>query len=569
MSKVFFMSATTQQFVKWWRMNRITPRAWPAWIAFLTAISMGQSTRQSVAAADLVLLNGLVYTLNPQQPLAEAVAVRGNTIAAVGSTDEMTRYEGPRTKVIDLRGRVVLPGLIDNHVHFFWGCNALQDVDLNGASTADEVEKRITRFATAHRNDKWIFGGGWQEGMFPPSGLPSKELLDKAVPDRPAVMTDLDHHALWVNSRALEAAGITKDTPNLNGKLRGRVVRDPKTGEPTGVLEEGATQLITRVMPPMAHKEQMRRLRMGLRFANELGITSMVNASGDLHELRIFDELRKGGELTVRMTTAFTADRGTQHTISADKLTRFEEARRLYHDDWVKSNLVNFPVDGAQQTHDAALQEPHADPPGERGRVVYRTDELERLYTELDRRGFQIMTHASDDAATRSVLDAYEALEQTNGPRDRRLRIEDSDINPTDIPRFAKLHVIASIQFPAPGTTSWRDITETGAATAFGSDWPRSNLNPFVAIQDGLTMQPPDGKPTDERSEIEKLVSGYTRGAAYAEFMDAKLGCVEPGKLADLIVLSQNVFAIPAAEVSRTRVQLTMVGGWVVWRNGI
>lgn len=566
---------------------------WLLGFAIVPAVSIGLSAQQILpCAADVLFLNGRVYTSNPQKLWVEAVAVCGTTIAAVGSTAELKSYAGPRTKVIDLGGHLLLPGLIDSYAHFFWGSDALQGLNLTGASTAAAMEERIARFAAAHRSAKWILGGGWMGGSFPPSGLPSKEFLDRVVPDRPAVMTDLDHHAFWVNSKALEAAGITKDTPDPSGRP-GSIVRDPSTREPTGVLEEGAKQLMERVMPPVPHKERLRRLRMALRFANELGITSVINASGDLGELQIFDELRKGGQLTVRMTTAFAEEAGMRHTLSANELARFERARQRYHNDWVKSDVVGFFVDGIRENPINAPGDLHTGRPEERGRIAYAPDELKRLYTEVDRRGFQIMTRAIGEQASRTVLDAYEAVEQRNGTRDRRLRIELLDApRPQDVPRFIKLHVIPSLQFSAPGdgaapsafpeavrqgateTPSWAEAIMADTRPAFGSNWPSTELNPFVQMQNALRIQAlgrpsPENANPEEQVKIEQLVSGYTSGSAYAEFMESKLGSIEPGKLADLVVVSQNVFTIPAAQVSTTRVMLTMVGGSIVWRNGI
>jgi predicted amidohydrolase YtcJ len=373
-------------------------------------------------------------------------------------------------------------------------------------------------------------------------------------------------------------------------------VRDAKSGEATGVLEEGAKNLVMRVMP-VTHEQKLSHLRLGMKEANSHGVTGVVNASGDIPEMELYQELHQRGELTVRMTTAFATDVGVRHTLSPEELAAFDEARQRFHDDWVRAGVIKFFADGVIETHTAAMLEPYANTPGQKGSTLYTPEEFHRDFLELDKRGYQVMTHAIGDAAVHTTLDAYEEVEKENGPRDRRWRIEHIEaIKPVDVPRFAKLGVIVSIQpwcCPSLGAAwgdepwadnvgasrlkegiRWHDLTASGALMINGSDWPVDTLNPFPTMQIALTRQTIDGLPAegfypDQRLTLEELLAGYTRNGAYAEFMENKVGSLESGKLADVIVLSQDLFKVPASSVAKTNVVLTVVGGKIVWRQGI
>jgi predicted amidohydrolase YtcJ len=557
-------------------------------------------------AADLVLVKGHIYTSNPAAPWAEAVAIGQGKILLVGTNLEVEKYRGTGTQVIDLGGRMAMPGIIDTHTHFLWGSAGLAGVLLYDAKTVEQVRQILRDYAKAHplatakADEKWIYGAGWNYGFFPTAdGLPTKALLDEAFPDRPAALLSSDGHSLWVNSQALAAAGIDRATPNPGAggaSVRGIIVRDSKSAEATGVLEEGAKSLVLNVLT-VTHEQKLSHIRLGMIEANSHGVTAVVNATGDIPEMELYQELHQRGELTVRMTTAFATDVGVRHTISPQELATFDEARRRFHDDWVRAGIVKFFADGVIETHTAAMLEPYANTPGQKGSTLYTPEEFHRDFLALDKAGYQVMTHAIGDGAVRTTLDAYEAVEKEDGPRDRRWRIEHIEaIKPVDVPRFAKLGVIVSVQpwcCPSLGASwgdqpwadnvgasrlnegiRWHDLAASGALMITGSDWPVDTLNPFPTMQIALTRQTIDGLPVngfypDQRLTLEELLAGYTRNGAYAEFMENKLGSLESGKLADLIVLSQDVFQVPPSSVGKTKVVLTVVGGKIVWRQGI
>jgi predicted amidohydrolase YtcJ len=572
----------------------IMPPLFLSWLVLFHVL--GQA--QVVPPANLLLLHGRIYTSNPAKPWAEAVAIAGDKILAVGSDQELAPYRTSKTMVIDLAGRMALPGLIDSHTHFVAGSESLAWVNLEEATTSQEVKERIRAYSLAHPKLAWVRGSGWLYGIFPPTGLPTKQLLDEAVPDRPAAIVSYDMHSLWVNTRAMALAHITRETPDVvvNGIVVGTIVRDSTTGEATGPFKEAAMVLIERVMPDPPREDELATLRSGMSVANRLGLTAIVNATGDLHEMELYDELNKRGELTLRTTTAFARE-AVPHRLTPDELQNFEDARKRFHDDWVRAGLIKFFADGVVESHSASMLEPYADDHHLRGSTSYTPDEFQRFVIELDRRGFQIMTHAIGDRAVRMTLDAYEAAEKQNGARDRRFRIEHIEtINPSDIPRFGQLGVIASVMpyhlclggCPNEGGVwandlglarlrwafAWHDLLASGTHLAFGSDWPVASQNPFLGIQTAITRQDLQGKPpggwnSQQKLTLDQALAGYTREAAFAAFFDDRIGSLESGKLADLIVLSQNLFEVPALKIGETKVQLTIVGGRIVWRDGI
>jgi predicted amidohydrolase YtcJ len=547
---------------------------------------------RGLVAADTILTNGHIYTANPLEPWVEAVAIGNQQILAVGSSKQIRAYHSPRTVVIDLAGRMAMPGIIDTHTHFLQGSALRAGVSISGLESVEAVKARLSEYAKSHPGDGWIYGGGWDYGGFWPGGLPTKETLDAIFPRRPVLLVSTDTHSVWVDSAALAKANITKDTPDPNSPvLRGIIIRDPETGEATGVLEEGAQRLAT-----LAADDEtlMRDIREGAVAANRQGITSVMNASGDERELSSYARLQQRGELTVRTATAMSDGVGTRHTISTEELALFDRIRNDYQSDWVRAGPVKFFADGVVETHTAAMLEPYANAnvPAEKGSLLYTPEELKRDFLALDRHGFQVMTHAVGDGAVRAVLDAYEAVEKQDGPRDRRWRLEHMEVvAASDRPRLAQLHIIAAFQpWCCPSLDEpwgaavgarrmadgipWQDIVSPGATLIMGSDWPVEPMNPFVIMQTGLTRQTPDAQPTggffpQQALTLDQMLAGYTRNAAYSEFMEDRLGTLEPGKLADMIVLSQDLYKVPPTSVGKTTVLLTIVGGKIVWRSGI
>ena len=548
-----------------------------------------------VERATLVLRGGVVYTGRADGRVAEAIAIGRDRILAVGSSATIGSYVGRGTRVVELRGAMVLPGFIDTHTHFVSGSVMRSQVALDDAMTPSEIERRVAAYARAHPGETWILGGNWQYDAFAPSGLPTKALLDAAVPDRPAALDAFDGHSLWANSRAMAIAGITRDTPDptFNGATIGTIVRDPVTGEPTGAFKEGAQGLVRRVIPQPSRAQLLSAVRGGMEAANSRGLTSVVNASGDLDEMALYATLRESGDLSLRTTTAYSAGAGTRHTLSPDELDAFETARRRYGDDWVRAGVVKFFMDGVVETYTADMLAPYVGTDA-RGEPYYSAQRYAAMLAELDRRGFAVMTHAIGDAAVRATLDGYEAAIAANGPRDRRWRIEHIEVcDPADVPRFARLGVIASMQpyhfcCPAPDGSDtwerhlgaarwpegfvWRDIVDSGTIMVHGSDWPVVTIDPLIGIYSALTREDPQGVPKGgwfpkQRLTFDEVVAGYTRNAAYCAFMESRIGTLEEGKLADAVVLNRDLRTMPPHEILATPIAMTIVGGRVVYEG--
>jgi predicted amidohydrolase YtcJ len=562
-------------------------------LAILGAAAWENAPSARVASsADIVILHARVYTENPRQPWAEAVAVSGEKIVAVGTDREITEYRGAHTQTIDAGGRVVLPGFTDSHIHFLEGSLTLDKPDLNGARSILDVQHKLKVYATAHPGDGWIFGQGWTYDIFGKSGLPDKQNLDKLFPSRPVYLESYDGHTAWVNSKALSIAGIKRQTPN---PADGSIVRDPRTGEPTGALEENARHLVRHLIPRPTPEEKLVALRKGLLLANQFGLVRLHAAGeppdtfGDFYDLDLFDQLRRRGELSVRLYISKDIE---PPEMTADDLSLLEKARDRFHDDWISVGAAKFFVDGAIESHTGAMLAPYSDEPKMSGSTLWVPDKLREAVLELDRRGFQIFAHAVGDRAVRLTLDAYELAEEKNGRADSRHRIEHIEtISAEDLPRFAKLGVIASMQplhaYPSPNTGVWirnvgpereklawalHSLASAGAQLAFGSDWEVVTMNPWPGVQTAVTRQDDKGLPAggwvpEQRISVAQAIAGYTTGAAYSGHREMTEGSIEPGKLADLIIVSQNPFEVDPHELRKTEVVLTMVGGRVVYQH--
>ena len=549
----------------------------------------------AAAKADAVfLIHGHVYTGNPHAPWAAAVAVENAHVVAIGTDAQILKRRSARTQIIDLKGQTVVPGFVDSHMHMLYGAYSLHGLNLSTPESSitpdkpDLLVQRLQDYAAAHPDDV-VLMGRTDFSTVPPT-TPTHELLDRAVADRPVIIHNTSEHALWLNAAALKMAGLTNRPVQDPVEERG-VVRDA-SGNATGVLLEAAMQVAGRaVAARVPVDQQLALVRDASHFLNSFGITSVVNATGDLAEIKLYATLRDRGELTVRTRTSFGAV-AVPHTMNPKFLADLDQARTLYHDDWVSANLVKFFADGS-----TGLIPP----------LVYTAQDYEALVMDLDSRGYQIMTHALRGDSVHMVLDTYERLEQAHGQRDRRLRVEHADlIEAADLPRFAQLHVIADMQptfccgetggnfDPATLIPSdrWQSLERSGAALAFSSDWPCNDPpDPLVAIQQAATRQvwssadtanvagqPLDGaaqggaKPTgaiyvpEERISVEQAVRAYTQGSAYAAFSDDRVGTLEVGKLADLAVLSKDIFSIDPLIINQTHVTMTMVGGKVVYR---
>ena len=527
---------------------------------------------QSLLGSDAILIHGHIYTENPKTPWAEALAITGGRIEAVGSDAEISRRKQAKTKVIDLQGHTVIPGIIDIHEHVMYGGMALHGFNLStpefniGPADEDAFVDTIKVYAASHPDEKILFG----RSGFPttPNSAAKLELLDRAVPDRPLVIHATSEHALWVNSKALALAGIT-NKPVSDPVLEKFIVRD-SSGHPTGVFRESSMQLINNALPLMPLEQRMSLLRDAEHFLNSFGITSVVELTGDLPELEAFAALRDRGELTLRTRTAF-GKVGVNHHLTPQFLSDLDKARKTYHDDWVSANLVKFFSDGV------------GNPPP----MFYDPAEYRKLIIELDKRGYQIVTHAIGAGAVHMVLDSYEELEKVNGPRDRRLRMEHLfNIEKEDMPRFAKLSTIVGMQpafccggFSGNTSNQFGAVEKSGAMLSFSSDWPCSfPPDPFAGIQQavmrevrrpvtmhGPSPEPPQFNAPDERISVEQALTAYTKTGAYARFAENQTGTLEVGKEADLAELSQDILSVPHERIGQTHVLMTMVGGKVVF----
>jgi predicted amidohydrolase YtcJ len=556
-------------------------------VALLAGVAGASAQSAKNPAADTLILHGKVYTENPGQPWAEAVAIHSGKILAVGSDAAITKLGGSGTTVIDAAGHLVLPGFVDCHIHFMDGSLSLGHVNLAGAKDVAEIQQRLREYAKKHPGTDWILGLGWNYAMFGTETLPTKKYLDELFPDRPVELDAYDGHTAWANSKALQLAGInhsTADVPN------GVIVRDPVTQEATGVLKESAQDLVTKSIPKPTRAEKLSALRSGMKWANENGLTRVHSAGGDFEQLDLYDELHRHGEMSVRFYIAYFMDPPALRTQDVEAI---ESARKKYHDDWIDANAVKFMVDGVIESHTAAMLAPYSDSPALQGKLFWEPAKYREAVTELDKRGLQLFTHAIGDLGVRTALDAYENAEQMNHANDHRPRVEHIEtITAVEIPRFGKLGVIASMQplhsYPDDDTLRvwagnigperasrawvWKSIANNGGKLAFGSDWPVVTLNPWEGVQTAVTRQTTEGTPTggfipEQRISVAEAVHGYTLGAAFAGRREKTEGSLEAGKLADLIILSQNIFDIDPHKISGTKVLTTIVGGRVVFQS--
>lgn len=555
-------------------------------LTLLLSLPAAATGETPVPPADVIITNARIYTINPESKWAEAVAIRGEKIVAVGDRKRIDAYRGPSTKVIDAGQRLVLPGFTDCHIHFMDGSLGLTRVDLNGASTVEEIQKRVKAYADAHPNEPWIQGMGWVYPTFGPTALPNKKILDDVVPDRPVYLVAYDGHSSWANSKALAMAGIdrnTADPPN------GKIVRDEK-GEATGALKEAAGDLIAAKIPKPTRAERLEALRKGIHEANKVGLVRVHSAGQDFEYLDLYDELRKNSELTLRFYISYFLD---PPGLTPEIMTKIESARKQYNDDWISGGAVKTMLDGVVEAHTAAMLDPYTDDPSVSGKLFWDPDKYKTTIAELDKDGLQIFTHAIGDKAVRLALDAYQNATAVNHTNDARPRVEHIEtISAQDIDRFGKLGVIASMQplhsYPDEDTLDvwarnigperakrawvWRSIEAKGGALAFGSDWPVVTLNPWPGVQTALTRQTDEGKPDygfvpQQRLGLEDTLRAYTLGAAFAGRREKTEGSIETGKLADLIMIDRNLFQIEPTEIGKTKVLLTMVGGKVVYES--
>lgn len=543
--------------------------------------------------ADLLLLNAHIVTMNPRQPTAEAVAVKDGRIVWVGSTSDAKTSFGKAAETLDLAGATVLPGIIDAHSHLMSLGESFLKLDLKGLATPEEVARRVKEKAATLRSGEWILGWGWDEGKWA-AHYPTHELLTEAAPTNPVFLTGLHSFAAWANKRALLVAGINKDTRDPEN---GRVIRDEKTGEPSGVLINRAQDLVASHIAPLDLDSVKIALELAARECLRNGLTSVHEARVTPIMLQAFREMVKKSRLQLRVYAMLD---GANPVLIDEWLKRGPEIDPQHR---LTIRSVKVFADGALGSRGAAMFEPYADAPDTKGVITTTAGGVYDLTRRCLGRGFQVATHAIGDAANHQVLDAYEkALKQASGAtsgtsasagvgrNDARLRIEHAQVlAAADIPRFAELGVIASMQpthctsdmiwaekriGPAriKGAYAWRSVLKTGAHVPISSDFPGETLNPFYGIYAAVTRQDPQGKPDggwypDQRMTLEEALRGYTIEAAYAAFEEKQKGSIEQGKLADLIVISKDPATITPRELLQISVLKTYIDGKLAYSS--
>jgi predicted amidohydrolase YtcJ len=533
------------------------------------------------AQADRVFLNGRVFTGQPGRPLAEALAVRGTTVLAVGTSADMRQLSGKGTDLVDLRGRFVAPGFIDGHLHLLGGSQSLEELRLDDAETLPALTERIRDWAQAHPDAHWVSGEGWTYGAFA-GGLPSRLQLDAVVSNRPAFLVSYDGHTGWANSLALRLAGVTRDTADPPG---GTVVRDAK-GEPGGVLKESAMDLVARLVPQRLPHEKERALRRGIAQAAAWGLTSVQQAGigeDDLQILsRVLEEFPR-----LRVYVALDMERDP----TAEALARQGDVRRRFASDRLRVGAVKGYVDGVVESKTAAMLEPYPGG-GSAGTPLWTQEELDRAVAAYDRAGWQVMLHAIGDRGIDMALTAFEHAARANATLGRRHRVEHLEVPRTaDLPRFKAAGVVASTQamFPYPNRNhlevyvptlgpdrarralAFKAIDDSGAVQSFGSDWPVFTAEVVRGIASAVTRTTVEGTPAggwepSQRLPVESALRHFTCDAAFAEHAENEKGTLAPGKLADFVVLTQDLLAVPPERIHETKVLLTVLGGQDTWR---
>ena len=552
----------------------------------LPILLCGASILPLHAQVDLVVTHARVWTENPQQREAEAFAVASHHIVAVGTSAEIEKLAGPQTKVLDLHEQRVVPGFNDAHVHMFWGGQSLASVQLRDVTSREQFVQRVRDDAAKRPAGEWIVDGNWDEEKWTPAELPTHEWIDAVTPNNPVWVNRSDGHMMLANALAMKLAGITKDTPDVSG---GVIVRD-KQGNPTGIFKDAAKDLVEKVIPPPSDAQVDAALLAAQGYAFDNGVTSVQDMgftgshAADMQALvvRGYQRLLAQGKLKVRVSARFPLDH-YRRLADLGVMTNFG------NDTLVIGSAKAF-ADGSLGSGTAWFFQPFDDAPGNSGLPTEALAHSDEFYANLqaaDRAGIHVAIHAIGDRANKTILDMYQRLEQEDGPSDRRLRIEHAQhLRPEDIPRFAQLHVIASVQpyhciddgrwaekrighERAKTTYAFKSLLDAGTTLAFGSDWFVAPIDPMAGVFAATTRRTLDGKNPngwfpEQKITVEQAVHAYTVGSAYAESQDDIKGSIAVGKLADFAVLSEDIFHIDPVEIENVKTVLTVVGGEVV-----
>jgi predicted amidohydrolase YtcJ len=539
---------------------------------------------QSRPAADLLLINARVWTVDAAKPAAQAVAVLGDRIVAVGTNQEVEAWRGAGTRTIDLRGNLLLPGFDDAHVHFVDGGSQLDRIQLNDATSAQEFARRIAERARNTPKGEWILGGDWDETKWNPAKPPAKELIDAVTPEAPVFVSRYDGHMGLANSVALHLANINPKTPDPAG---GVIVRDEQ-GNPTGALKDAAADLVVKIIPPLSHEQRVHAVKRALGHAASLGVTSVQHMVAEYEDIAVYSELLQRGELTARIYAAplithvdDQAKIGIRHAFGTPSLRI--GALKAFADGSLGSATAYF--------FEPFLDQPGNDQPGNRGLL---SDEMQPLTLMRDRMmkadaaGLQICTHAIGDQGISVILDLYGEVAREHGQADRRFRIEHAQhMAAKDFDRFAQLQVIASVQpyhaiddgrwaerrighDRATRTYAFRTFINHGVRLAFGTDWDVAPLNPMLTLYAAVTRATLDGRHPggwfpEQKLTLPEAIEAYTVGSAYAEFQENEKGSIAPGKLADMVVLNEDLFSIAPEKIREVKILRTFVGGKLIY----
>lgn len=527
--------------------------------------------------ADLIVVNARVRTMDAAKPQAEAIAVKENKIVAVGANAEIQKLAGAATRTIDARGKLVVPGFNDAHVHFLEGGYQLSSVDLRDAKTPAEFVRRIKEFAAKQPKGRWILGGKWDHENWTPASLPTAAMIDAATPDNPVFIDRLDGHMALANSLAFKLAGVDKNTKDVEG---GEIVRDAQ-GNPTGVLKDAAMAYVNKVIPAFSFAEKLEQALAATEYAASLGVTSVQDMSAGT-DVGVYQELARQGKLKTRIYGCSPL---------AD-YSRWQKTgvTRAFGNDWLRVGCLKGYSDGSLGSTTAWFFAPYLDAPNSSGLAADEVPKTLENAINADKADLQINIHAIGDKANDFVLSAFEKIARENAGKDRRFRIEHAQhLRMEDVKRFGQLKVIASMQpfhladdgrwawkrLDAPrlkGTYAFRSLLDAGATLAFGTDWYVAPLNPMLGIQAAVTRQTlddknPNGWIPEQKISVEETLRAYTIGSAFAEFQENVKGSLAVGKLADFVVLSADIFTINPTEIRNTQVLTTVVDGKIVYER--
>jgi predicted amidohydrolase YtcJ len=560
-------------------------------VSLLLLIATFAWNKDQRQAADYVIRNARVYTVDSNHPWAEAIAIRSDKILWTGKDQDVDSFISSSTRVEDAGGRLILPGWIDSHFHVLLGSNP-DVLSINNATSLKEIQQQVQEFSQSRPELKWIEAEGWNYSAFPDGTLPSAKDLEGLTAERPAFLIAYDYHTVWLNREALREFGIDSQTKAVT--FAEKIEKDPETGEPTGILigyasagmSQQAEADLRKHLPSHSEENMYLSIRENVAAAARVGITTIIDPQSFPEDMVTYSQMRNKGELPVRLQVALLHRIG----ISDAEMEEFEETRKKYDDDFLRTAAIKLYIDDVIEPHTAAMLEPYTDRPDETGALLYEPEEFSKIVAGLDKRKFQLLIHAIGDRGIRTALDALEHARKTNGIRDSRHQLVHIEcLSPQDVSRFSQLGVTACMQprHCAPDITgqwakavgperskyawAFRSLKESGALLAFASDWNVAEMDPLIGIYSAMTRKGLDGTPAkgwipEQTIDLETAIRAYTINGAYANFMEHNRGSITQGKYADLIMLSDNLFQLPPDKIKDARVLLTIVGGREVYR---